>query len=95
MGDNFIYLAKNFSFDMNNVDVKAELVTDMNKSFGILNRLRYIRSTSYWLFRSISIVNLDVDFLSITLQVPVLYTIYILLLKSTPKDGFFTSERKN
>ena len=89
MGDNFIYLGKNFSFDMNNVDVKAELVTDMNKSFGILNRLRYIRSTSYWLFRSISIVNLDGDFLAITLQVPVLYTIYILLLKSAPKDGFF------
>ena len=47
MGDNFIYLGKNFSIDMNNVDVKAELVTDMNKSFGILNRLRYMRSTSY------------------------------------------------
>ena len=89
MGDNFIYLGKNFSIDMNNVDVKAELVTDMNKSFGILNRLRYIRSTSYWLFRSISIVNLDGEFLAITLQVPVLYTIYILLLKSAPKDGFF------
>ena len=33
MGDNFIYLGKNLSFDMNNVDVKAELVTDMNKYF--------------------------------------------------------------
>ena len=31
MGDNFIYLGKSFSFDMNNVDLKAELVTDMNK----------------------------------------------------------------
>ena len=39
MGDNFIYFGKNFSFDMNNVDVKAEFVTDMNKYFGVLNRL--------------------------------------------------------
>ena len=40
MGDNFIYLDKSFSFDMNNIDdIKAELVTDMNKYFDILNRL--------------------------------------------------------
>ena len=74
MGDNFIYLGKNFSFDMNNVDVKAELVTDMNIFMSWIG-YRYIRSTSYWLFRSISIVNLDRYFLSITLQVPGLYTI--------------------
>ena len=40
MGDNFIYLGKSFSFIMNNVDIKAELVTDMNKYFDILNRLQ-------------------------------------------------------
>ena len=39
MGDNFIYLSKSFSFDMDSVDIKAELVTDMNKYFDILNRL--------------------------------------------------------
>ena len=46
MGDNFIYLGKNFSFDMNNVDVKAELVTDMNILMSWIG-YRYIRSTSY------------------------------------------------
>ena len=30
MGDNILYLGKNFSFDMNNVDVKAELVAEIN-----------------------------------------------------------------
>ena len=39
MGNDFIYPGKNFSFDLNNVDVKAELVTDMNKYFDILNWL--------------------------------------------------------
>ena len=39
MGESFIYLGENFSFDMNNADVKAEFVTDMNKYFDILNRL--------------------------------------------------------
>ena len=39
MGDNFVYLGRNFSFDMNNVDVKAEFVTDMNNYFDVLNRL--------------------------------------------------------
>ena len=34
----FIYPSKNFSFDMN-VAGKAELVTNMNKYFDILNRL--------------------------------------------------------
>ena len=51
MGDNFIYLGKSFSFDMNNVDIKAEPVKDMNKYFDI--------------FRSIFIVNLDGDSLAI------------------------------
>ena len=39
MGDNFLYLGKSFSFDMNNVDIKAELASDMNKYFDMLNRL--------------------------------------------------------
>ena len=39
MGDNFIYLGKSFSFDMNNVDIKAELLTDINKYFDILNQI--------------------------------------------------------
>ena len=30
IGDNFIFLQKSFSFDMNNADIKAELVTDLN-----------------------------------------------------------------
>ena len=51
MGDNFIYLGKSLSFDMNNVDIKVELVKDMNKYFDI--------------FRSIFIVNLDGDSLAI------------------------------
>ena len=71
---------------MNNVDVKAELVTDMNKYFEILNQLplnpkdklliilKYIYSKLRWRF-------------SITLQMPWLYIIQIQLLKSTPKDG--------
>ena len=37
--DNFIYLDKNFSVDTNNDDIKAELVTDINKYFDILNQL--------------------------------------------------------
>ena len=59
---------------MNNVDVKAELVTDMNKYFEILNQLplnlkdklliisKYIYSNLRWRF-------------SITLQIPWLYII--------------------
>ena len=59
---------------MNNVDVKAELVTDMNKYFEILNQLplnlmdklliisKYIYSKLRWRF-------------SITLQIPWLYII--------------------
>ena len=39
MGDNFVYLGRNFSFETNNVDVKAEFVTDMNNYFDALNRL--------------------------------------------------------
>lgn len=39
MGDNFIYLGKSFPFDMNNANIKEELVRDMNKYFDILNRL--------------------------------------------------------
>ena len=39
MEENFIHLGKSFSFDMNNADMKAELVTDTNKYFEILNRL--------------------------------------------------------
>ena len=74
MGDNFIYLGKKFSFDMNNVDAKGELVTDMNKYFEILNQLplnpkdklliilKYIYSKLRWRF-------------SITLQMPWLYII--------------------
>ena len=62
MGDDFIYLGKSFSFDMNNVDIKAELVTDTNKYFDILNRLplhpkhklliiwNYICSKLRWIF---------------------------------------------
>ena len=37
--DNFLYLDKSFSVDTNNVDIKAELVTDINKYFDILNQL--------------------------------------------------------
>ena len=69
MGDNFIYLGKSFAFDMNNVDIKAELVTDMNKYFDILNRLplhsNYIYSKLRWRFsiynitRTWAIHNLD------------------------------------
>ena len=62
MRDDFIYLGKSFSFDMNNVDIKAELVTDTNKYFDILNRLplnpkhklliiwNYICSKLRWIF---------------------------------------------
>ena len=61
--DNFLYLDKSFSNDTNNVDIKAELVTDINKYFDILNRLplhpkhKSFKVLSYWLFRSIFIVN--------------------------------------
>ena len=57
MRDSFIYLGK--SCFWYNVDIKAELVTDTNKYFDNLNRLPYIRSTSWWLFWSIFIVNVD------------------------------------
>ena len=43
MGDNLIYLGKSFSFDINNVDIKAELLTDMSKYFNVLNRLTLFR----------------------------------------------------
>ena len=43
MGDNLIYLGKSFSFDINNVDIKAELLTDMSKYFKVLNRLTLFR----------------------------------------------------
>ena len=39
MGNNLIYLGKSFSFDMNNDDIKLELVTDINKYFDIWNWL--------------------------------------------------------
>ena len=74
MGESFIYLEKNFSFDMNNADVKAEFVTDMNKYFDILNRL-LLHQKHKLLSQSIFIVNLDGNFLSITLQVPGSYII--------------------
>ena len=74
VGDNIIYLGKIFPFDMNNVRVKPELVTDLNILISWIG-YRYIWSTSYWLFGSIVIVSSDGDFLSITLQVPGLYKI--------------------
>ena len=58
IGDNFIYLRNCFSFNMNNDDIKVELVTDVNDYFDILNQLLITDiSTSYWLFRSIFIVD--------------------------------------
>ena len=74
MGESFIYLGKNFSFDMNNADVKAEFVTDMNKYFDILNRL-LLHQKHKLLSQSIFIVNLHGNFLSITLPVPGSYII--------------------
>ena len=75
MGDNFIYLGKSFSFDMNNVDIKAELITDMNKYFDVLNRLPLHPKHKLLIISKIYIVKLDGDFLSIILQVPGLYII--------------------
>ena len=69
MGDHFIYLGKSFSFDMNNADIKAELVTDMNKYFHILIRLplhpehklliisKYIYSKLRWRFSMCNITS--------------------------------------
>ena len=62
MGYNFIYFGKSFSFDMNNTNIKAEPVTDMNKYFDNLNWLplhpkhklliiaKYIYSILKWRF---------------------------------------------
>ena len=62
MGDNFIYLGKNLSFDMNNVDVKAELVTDMNKYFDVLNRLPLYPKHKLLIISKYIYGNLDGDF---------------------------------
>ena len=90
MGDNFIYLDKSFSFDMNNIDdIKAELVTDMNKYFDILNRLpllpkhkllivsKYIYSKLRWRF---SLYNITSTW--------VIDNLDSIVKRSTPKDGF-------
>ena len=62
---------------MNNVGIKAELVTYRNKYFDILNLVPITSKaqvTDYFEVQSF-LVNLDGDFLSITLQVPGLYII--------------------
>lgn len=68
--------------------MKAELVTDMNKYFGISSWLPLHLKQVIDYLQSIFIVFQDGDFLSITLLVPGLYKIQIQLLKSTPEDGF-------
>ena len=50
----FIYSSKNVSFDLNNAAVKAELVTNKNKYFDILNRLPLHPKQKLLIFRSIS-----------------------------------------
>ena len=67
IGVNFIYFGKSFSFDMNIVDIKVQLVIDMNKYFHILNRLPL--HPKHKLFIILIIL------MSVTLRVPGLYII--------------------
>ena len=59
---------------MNNVDIKAGFITDMNKYFDILNRLLlHLNHKLLIILKYIYSEKYNGDFLSVTLQVTALY----------------------